>query len=458
MITYRAKPKVNLPQGPKGKGLMGNTKAFINERFEMMRHCTEDYDGIVFTRIAFRNVYVVSKPEYVYHVLQKNAKNYHKSANYEGLRPLLGNGLLTNEDASWFSQRRLMQPAFHREPLANMIGIMAQRTQEALDKWETEYKDQFFDLGHEMRMIASDIVTRALFGSDADDKSEAVGDHLKVLLKYANEKIVNPFRLGLHYPTAENKKIKASIADLDEIILAIITKRREHDGPPKPDLLEMLLNAQDADTGERMNDRQLRDELMTLYLAGQETTQHALTFAFYLLGKAPEVCKRLQDEAQNVLHGEHPTFEQVPHLQYAKQVVNESMRLYPPIWAVSRRAVSDDEIGGFTIPKDSTVFIPIYGVHRNAHSWENATEFNPDRFTPEAEKSISKNTFFPFGSGPRICIGNHFAMFEMQVVLAMVAERFVPELQSAAPLELVTNMTMRPKDAVMVRMVAVRQV
>lgn len=453
MIKYVPKPKFETPPGPASKGLMGNTKAFVNERFEMMRHCTEDYDGIVFVRIAFKNVYIVSKPEFVAHVLQKNAKNYHKSANYDGLKPMLGEGLLTNEGDSWFRQRRLMQPAFMKERLASMIKVMAERTDEAIAKWETEFKGQFFDIGHEMRLIASDIVTRALFSTVDKDQTEEVGTHLKVLLQYANDKIVNPFKLPLHYPTKENKLIRSSIEALDTIIGAIITERRSKQDVRHDDLLQILIEAEDTDTGERMNDKQLRDELMTLYLAGQETTQHALTFCLRLLALHPQTLKTAQAEAKSVLTESAPDLATVQQLQYTKQVINEGMRLFPPIWAVSRRAVNDDEIGGYKIPKNSTVFVPIWAIHRHASIWHNGNNFDPDRFTPEHERLIPKNTFFPFGAGPRICIGNHFAMLEMQVVLANILQKFTPELQDSGELELVTNMTMRPAGAVMMRMV-----
>lgn len=447
MIKYVPKPKVKLPPGPKGKGIMGNTKQFIEQRFEMMRHCAEDYEGIAFARIAFRNIYIVSKPEYVAHVLQKNAKNYHKSANYEGLRPLLGNGLLTNEGDSWFKHRRLLQPSFHRERLAAMTQVMIDRTKEAVEEFSVQANA--VDVGHEMRRIAADIVTRALFGTDADGHSQEVTKHIQVLLAYANDKIVNPFKLPLHYPTSSNKKVRQAIEDLDGIILGVIEKRRKSTTTPRHDLLQLLLEATDQDTGEQMNDQQVRDEVMTIYLAGQETTQHALTFALHLLEGAPKVVERLRQEALDVYGNKSLKPEHAHHLPYTAQVLKEVMRLYPPIWAVSRRPLQNDQIGAITIPKDSTVFIPIWAIHRHCDHWEAPLQFNPDRFEVEKERSLPKNTYFPFGSGPRICIGNHFAMLEMQVILSQLMLHFNIERTDDAELELVTNMTMRPKNPVM---------
>ena len=212
---------------------------------------------------------------------------------------MLGEGLLTNEGQSWFAQRRLMQPAFMKERLAGMLKVMSDRTDEAIEKWKKEYDGKFFDVGHEMRLIASDIVTRALFSTVDKDKTEEVGKHLKVLLKYANDKIVNPFKLPLKYPTKENKLIKSSIEALDVIIGDIISERRSQQEHRYDDLLQILLEAEDADTGERMNDKQLRDELMTLYLAGQETTQHALTFCLRLLALNKGALKQLKAEASS---------------------------------------------------------------------------------------------------------------------------------------------------------------
>lgn len=441
-------PLKKLPPTPKEHWLLGSAFYFVKDSIGFLQENCPKYDGIFRVTSRFEKVIIVYAPEYIKHVLQDNNRNYVKSFGYEVLKMLLGNGLLTSEGDFWMQQRRLIQPAFHKERLQ----MLAQRITDCIDELagELEAKSDAapLNLQKEMMALALNIVARSLFTSDVKTLISEIGENMDIANESAIERIRNPFRLPLWIPVPYNIREKRAIAKLDAVILRIIEQRRqsaiEHD-----DLLGLMMAAKDEDTGERMSDKQLRDEVMTLFLAGHETTALALTWLFYCLHQNPQVEEKLLQEAKTVLNGRTPQFSDLPKLDYTRQVVEEAMRLYPPAWMVGRKALEDDEIGGYLIPKGHSILMPAFYVHRNPQLWDAPEQFNPARFEKEKAKERHRFAYFPFGGGQRMCVGNNFAMLEMQFAVSMLIRKFHFRLQEGFKPQLEPLITLRPKGGMM---------
>ncbi|MEM6273075.1 MAG: cytochrome P450 [Bacteroidota bacterium] len=425
----------------KGHWLLGSTLDFASDTLGFVQRCIEEYPGgIVRTRIAFRDFFLLLKPEYITHVLQKNHRNYRKSFAYDGLKPFLGQGLLTSEGSHWLRQRRLAQPAFHREQLHTLIGDMAQATAIYLESWQP---GQTIHIHSEMGQLTQDIISRAVFGATADDLPEVdrIGGLLPVLRTYANDRMKNPLMPPLWWPNRYNRRFRQTVEQLQTIVLRAIRLRRH---APRQDatLLGMLMQAH---TDEAMTDAQLYDEIVTIFIAGQETTTNAMGFLLLLLAQHPEAFARVAEEATPVIAA-GPDLHNVYQLQWTWQVVQEALRMYPPAWAVSRQAIAADNIGGTTIPAGATAFLSVYAMHHHASYWEAPAEFRPERF---AGDNYPKAAYLPFGAGPRKCIGSHFALLEMVIILAHLAVRFRLELKSDPQPKLITPMTMSTRDPIL---------
>lgn len=318
-------------------------------------------------------------------------------------------------------------------------------------RWE-KLEGVELNISAEMNRVALDIVSKSLFISDVESEIDKISAWVTVAIEMGAERIRNPFKLPTWVPTPSNLKQNKAVAVLDEVITGIIEKRRA-DSVNYNDLLSMLMEARDEDTGEGMSNRQLRDEVMTIFIAGHETTANALTWALYLLAQNPEIEKKLQEEIDTVLQGRPVSFEDLRQLQYTRQVIDETMRIYPPAWIIGRKNVEDDEIGGYHIPAGTNCLIPTICIHRSPKYWENPMVFNPERFSPDRVKEQKKYTYFPFGGGPRLCIGNNFALMEMQVVLASIMQRYSMQLKDTTPIELDPLITLRPKQNVYLKLV-----
>lgn len=399
-------------------------------------------------RFRFMNYeYVlVTSPEGAKHVLVDNHKNYTKSRSYDGLKVMLGTGLLTSEGDFWKRQRRLAQPAFHRERLSRFADQMVSATDDALVSWEKKAKTgEAFDVHEEMMTLTLRIVGLTLFDIDVAGKQAAdIGEAVTVAVHWCNAHVQAIVRVPLAVPIPRNVKFRKALQTLNRLVEDIISQRRGNTAE-KHDLLAMYMEATDADTGEKMTDKQLRDEVMTLILAGHETTANALSWAFYLLSQNPDVRDRMHEEVTRVLGNRTPTFEDVRNLEYTGWVLQEAMRLYPPVWVFERTALSDDEIDGFRIPKGAGVAVSPFVMHRDPAYWENPEKFDPERFSPARSASRSKHLYLPFGGGPRVCIGNMFAMMEAQLILARVAQKYQLAHVVGHPVEPDPVVTLRPK-------------
>jgi len=400
------------------------------------------YGDIVLTRFFNRRYYLVSDSEAVRHVLVENHKNYHKSTNYVGIKYLLGEGLLTSEGDTWRRQRKLAQPAFHHDKLAALVPAMAECTKDMLDRWARELPVGIaFDVHKEMMRLTFRIVGRTLLSAELDGEAKAFGNALNVGLKWANDMAESLIRVPPSVPTRKNREMKKAMVSIDRVVERVITERRDDPNPPA-DLLTMLMAARDSGSG--MSDKQLRDELLTMVLAGHETTANTLTFTLFLLSKHPDVRKKVEAEVREVLGDRAPVLADLPKLRYTTQVLEESMRLYPPAWMIERQALEDDVICGYRVPKGSVIGISSFVIHRRADLWPNPEGFDPDRFTPANAAQRPKYAYMPFGGGPRTCIGNGFSMMELQVILPMIIQRTRLDLEPGFRLELDPSITLRP--------------
>lgn len=417
-----ATTKRKLPPAVKGNWFFGAGIDFALDPIGFLNKHRGTQGGIYIVPSRAKNIMVVQDPDLVKYMLQDNNKNFIKSFGYDVLAMLLGKGLLTSEGDFWRKQRRMAQPAFHKERLNAMVNAMVNCTNEYMDKLEAK-RGKVVDLSKEMSHITLHIVATSLFSSNVEDVVDTVALEMDIAQELAIERISNPFKLPVWIPTPGNLKEKKSIARLDKVMMDIIEKRR-NDPNKYDDLLQMLMEVKDEDTGEQMSDRQLRDECMTIFLAGHETTALALTWLWYTLDQNPAEIDKLRAEAEAVLQGNNPQVDDVMKLEYTRMAIDEGMRLYPPAWAIGRRAVEDDEMGGYRIPKGYNLIIPVYHIHHNPEIWDNAERFIPERFRKGNLKEKHRFAYFPFGGGPRLCIGNNFALMEMQIVVAMMITRF----------------------------------
>jgi cytochrome P450 len=437
------------PPGPKGNIIFRPEMDLRNETHLLIQLMERKYGPISKMKAGPFYFVVLSKPEYIEHMFL-NRDIYVKINEGGNLRYLLGNGLLTSEGEFWMKQRRLIQPVFHKQKLQGFVQKIADSTNEMLDAWKNAKQDTV-DVYREMTMITLEIVGKTLLSTNVKGDFAKVNQALNEVLEGANLRRGRFIRWPNWVPIPSNIRMGRSKKVLDETILEIIDKRRkskEH----FDDLLTMLIEVEDADTAERMTDNQLRDEVLTIFIAGYETTANALSYTFYLLAKHPEVKAKVDAELQAVLSGNELTYDLLGKLEYLQMVIKESMRLYPPAWVTVREAAKDDMIDGYLIKKGDKIIASPYAMQHSENYWQNPEKFDPERFTPENAKRIPKYTYFPFGGGARLCIGNNFAMMEMQIVAALVCSKYNFTLPDNFKLELRPMITLRPKHGVPVKL------
>lgn len=434
-----------LPPKAEGHWFFGAAKEFSVDPINFMEEQYPLYEGMFRLGSPFKRIMCIYDPDYVKYILQENNRNYIKSFGYRVLEPMLGKGLLTSEGEFWRKQRRLAQPAFHRERLAALSHVMVECTEDLVVKLKAMPKKQGVNIAHDMMELALKVVGNAMFGSDiSDEMVEIVGREVEFSNDAAIGRITNPFRLPMWIPTPQNIKEQRSIEKLDAVVKGLIAKRRSSK-EQYDDLLAMLMEATYEDTGEGMSDQQLRDECNTIFLAGHETTALALSWLWYCLSQNPEVEAKLRKEVDEVLQGRAPQVEDLRSLSYTRMVIDETLRMYPPVWIIGRNNLEDDDIGGFHIPADTNVFIPTFSIHRNAEFWEQPNRFMPERFAKEKNKERHNFVYFPFGGGPRLCIGNNFALMEMQIIVAILVQNFKFTLSEGFEPEMAPLVTLRPK-------------
>jgi len=418
----------------KGRPLLGSTMAFAQDTLGFTKMITEEYNGIAKARIAFRDFYFVTSTDGIFTVLQQEHKSFKKSFAYDGLRAFLGGGLLTEEGDRWKNNRRAMQPQFTKRNYESWVSIMYERFSAHMKEWKP---DQTLPVLEDARLVTADVVLAVLFNDKADHIG-SIGPIIDDLRQYANDKMKNPFSLPLAFPTKQNSSFKKNLKKLDDIVLPIIHNRIK-EGGEHGDLLETLIQVfYDEQHPESIT--QIRDELVTLYIAGQETTASTIAFAHRMLDQHPDIRTALESEVSAL---SDVSVESLHGLKQLSNFIKETLRMFPPAWAVSREATEQVSVEGVDIKKGATVFVPIYALHHNAEFWPAPEVFNPDRFNED--RDISKH-YIPFGIGPRMCIGNHFAQLELILYFVNYFQRVEKaSLNEAHPFKLITPMTMGPK-------------
>ena len=394
------------------------------------------------------NAYQLTHPRDIEHVLQTNAQNYTKGRNYKKFIPATGNGLLVSDGDLWRRQRRLAQPAFHRQRLTAFAEVMAREAKAQAAGWlRRTDRERPLDVAEEMMRLTLRIIGLTMFTTDLTADTDAIGRALHVIRAHAIRSMWQPVPVPVWLPTPANLRFRRALADGDRVMLRTIEARRSGE-VQNDDLLSLLLRARDEETGEGMSDEQLRAEVVTIIGAGHESTAVTLSWTWYLLAQHPEAEARLHEELGRELSGRTPTLEDLPRLRYTTMVVEEAMRLYPPAWALSRTAKRADTLGGYPVPAGSEAIIIPYVTHRHPDFWDAPDRFDPERFTPARRETRPRFSYVPFGAGPRLCIGQHFAMTEMLIVVATLAQRFRLRLAPGATVTPDPSITLRPRDGV----------
>jgi cytochrome P450 len=388
--------------------------------------------------------YLVVHPSGVERVLRTENQLYGKVAWHNAcFKQLLGNGLATSEGDRWLSRRRLLQPAFHREAIASMATTMVTAAEETAARWDGLPPGEPIDVSREMMRLTLTVAARSLLGVEASEDAARIGSSIDQTLLHVFRRIESMVAFPLIVPTPANRRFVAARAQLDAWIMAMISRRRlERSGPPN--FLDLLLDARDADTGAQLSDRELRDEVMTMLMAGHESTSVALTWAWYLLDRHPNEFEALKAEVDEVVGARPVELGDLPRLIRTSMVVDETLRLYPPAWSTSRSPIRDDEIDGHRIPRGKFVIVSPYVTHRHPAFWSDPEAFRPERFTDGIPSGNERFAYFPFGGGPRQCMGAQFALTEARIVLATLAGRFRPKLVADHDARPNPSITLRP--------------
>jgi cytochrome P450 len=417
------------------------------EPLEVFSRWARVYGDIFYYRAGWIHVYFLNHPDFIEQVLIRNPENFRKDRVVQNSRWFLGRGLLTNEGESWKRQRRLSQPAFHKERIASYAETMTDSAEQMLANWRSGER---LDAHQEMMQITLRIVVRALFGSEVDETN--ISRSLNVIMRnVSGVRMIFPPLLR-HLPLPRMMELRRAVNQLDRAVLDIISQRRRKK-QDSGDLLSMLLAARDEDGGE-MDDTQLRDEIMTFLIAGHETTALALTWSWYLLSSHTEAEQRLHEEVDRVLAGRVPMISDLPSLDYTEAVVKEALRLFPPAWTQARTAINDFELGGYLIPAGSDVVMSQWIMHRDGRFFSDPERFDPDRWSTNRSTNLPRFAYFPFGGGPRQCIGASFAMMEAVLLLATIARKFRLRMLDGSQVTPVPSLTLRPRQSVRMEVTA----
>ena len=400
---------------------------------------------VIKANVGPHRAYMLNHPDAVSHVLVEHFRDYEKQTRgYTALRQVVGNGLVTSEGPFWQRQRRIANPAFKKHKVNDFGPDMVAAAQRMVAQWQPMIAaGEPIDIAHDMMRVTLDIVCRTLLSADVNDHASEIGLALHELLAQTMGRITKIIDPPLHWPTPANLRFRRARATLDAIVLGMINERRTTGRDPD-DLLSLLMHAVDEETGEKMDDAQLRDEAMTIFLAGHETTANALAWTFYLLSQNPAVEQKVRAELAQVLGGRPAQTTDFAQLPYLQMVLKESMRLYPPVWILARRATKNDVILGHRIDKGAYVFLPTYTLHRHPQFWQRPDAFEPERWVNDG-KGMHKYQYLPFSVGGRKCIGDHFAMLEAALVLATILPQVQLSLVPGQKIELEPTITLRPK-------------
>lgn len=434
------------PPGPDGFPVLGNTLQFGRQTFDFLQQCREEYGDVVYFEVLGQPFYQLNNPEDIHHVLVDNNGNYTKGSFLtKQFGEFLGKGLLLNEGDDWRRQRHLVQPAFDPDRISIYAEMMTDYTERLLDGWEAGTPR---NIHTDMTQLTLEVAASTLLDIDIREESSELRSAFHDITEEFRKRTARPVSLPQWVPTPRNHRYQHALEQVNEIVYEIIARRRAE---PGNGVVSMLLEASD-EPSTTVNDKQLRDEIVTLLFAGHETTAIALTFTWYLLATHPRQEERLVAELDDVLDGEPPTMSAVPDLKYTRKVLKESLRLYPPVFGILREPVRDDQIGGYQIPAGATVAMNQIAVHHDPQFFDDPKAFTPERWSDAFEESLPEFAYFPFGGGPRRCIGERFAMLEATLVVATIAQQYHLELVSDRDLTLKPSVTTRPDKPIRVRL------
>jgi cytochrome P450 len=440
--------KVKLPPGPKSNAPGGQLVAMTRDPLRFMTKLAAEYHDIAYFKLGPQDTVFVNQPEYINDILVAHDWNFLKGRGLRRARKVLGRGLLTSEGNFHRRQRRLAQPAFHKERIAGYATVMVEYAARARERWQ---EGETLDIAQEMMRLTLAIVAKTLFDADVESEAAEIGKALTEVLKMF-ETFSSPLTDILDkLPTAANRRVARARERLDETIYRIIEERRASN-EDRGDLLSMLLMAQDEEGGGGMSDDQLRDELMTLFLAGHETTANALTWSWYLLSQNPDAEAKVHAEIDSVLGGRLATMDDMRRLEYTERALTESMRCYPPVWIMGRRSLGSYKVGEYTIPAGSIVLLSQYAMHHDERYYPEPFKFDPERWTAEARAARPKYSYFPFGGGPRLCIGEQFAWAEGILIIATLAQRWKMSYAGKGAVEMQPSITLRPKNGMRMKL------
>ena len=423
--------------GPRGRRLLGSLLEVRRDRLKFVTHATEKYGDLICFRMGPKSLYLLNHPDYARHVLCDNETNYRKGLGLIEAKPLLGEGLLTSNGELWASQRRLLQVAFHNKRMDEFSNSMVDATHATLERWSDE---QVVDIAHEMVALTMRILGSTLFRMDLSETIDDVSRDLTVLTRWAMSRMTSISRLPMHVPTRKNRRARAALRRLESLVEEMI---RQHSDAGNESLLSLMA------AGDK---KQTRNELMTLLLAGHETTAATLTWVWYLLSQHPEVEQRLHAEVDQVLEGRRPTMSDIPRLVYTKMIVSETLRLYPPVWLLPRQTIDRDRLDGHIIPANADVLVCVYTIHRHRQFWDEPERFDPQRFAADKGAERDSCAYLPFGAGPRTCLGSRFGLMEVMLVVAMIAQRFRLRVVGDQKIEPEASLTLHPRHGLMVRL------
>lgn len=438
----------------KGSLLLGQLPAFGRDPLGVLAEGRRQLGDLFVFRLGPRQLYAVSHPDLAQAVLLENKEVFQRSRDFEGGTPLTyltGLSVLTTDGDSWLGKRRLMQPIFHRGRIQAMGATMAEAGARMLARWDARPAGAEVDLAEEMKLVTLDIINQTMFSVNVLPEVEKIGSAVDVSLHYVNNRLRSLVPVPPSWPTPANRRFRQARAALDAFLYRLIRARRasaEHPG----DLLDMLLEARDEATGLGMDDEQVRNEVVTVYGAGHETTAVALTWTWHALSQNPAVLARLQHEVDTVLAGRRPALADLPRLPYTLAVLEESLRCYPPVPLTARSTFAPAELGGYHIPAGAVVLVAIDNLHHHPDFWEAPEAFEPERFLPENKARLHREAYMPFLTGPHLCIGRDFALMEGQLLLALMVQRYDLEVVPGQTVEREVAVTMRPRHGLRVRL------
>jgi cytochrome P450 len=442
------------PPKTSGFPVIGSIPDVLRKQTDYLFEAWREHGDIYKLDLGALNIVMLNHPDYAQYIMRDNWRNYEKGGEmWNAVRTLVGDGLVTAEGEVWRRQRRMMQPQFHRQHLAGLTNLMIEAIEDGMSEWDAiAASGEAFNIAKAFNKITMKVIVRTMFGSGLSSaEADEMGNQVSFALTYLLQDMVTG-KLPEWMPVPGRKKYQAALAHIDKYIYSIIEQRRNEPNNEHADLLTMLLNLVDDETGEQMSDKQLRDEAVTIFLAGYETTSIAMTWAAYMMTQKPEVAQKLMEHVDTVLEGRMPKFEDLMQLGYPRMVMEEATRLYPPAFWLPRTAVEDDVIGGYKIKAGQMVAATMLTIHRHPDFWENPDEFDPERFTPDKVKGRHPQAWMPFGAGQRYCIGKDFALMEGALILTRLAQRYTLSNVEGREPKVALSTTLSTKDGVWLKL------